>query len=240
MNKVKRAIIMAAGLGKRMYPLTLDTPKPLISVNGTRMIESIINALHINGINEIHVVVGYKKELFNYLKSIEGISLIDNPFFDSANNISSLYVARDFLEDAIILDGDQIINSPTILCPSFEKSGYNAVWTDSETSEWIMEVENNTVISCSRTGGTKGWQLYSISRWTKEDGQKLRYYLEQEFIGNNNKDVYWDDIPMFLHASDFNLGITPMNKGDIIEIDNIHELASNDNSYSIYLKDAHE
>ena len=114
------------------------------------------------------------------------------------------------------------------------------MWTDSDTSEWIMEVENNTVISCSRTGGTKGWQLYSISRWTKEDGQKLRYYLEQEFIGNNNKDVYWDDIPMFLHASDFDLGITPMHKDDIIEIDNIHELASIDNSYSIYLREAHE
>lgn len=46
MNKVKRAIIMAAGLGTRMKPVTLETPKPLIKVNGIRMIDTVIDALH--------------------------------------------------------------------------------------------------------------------------------------------------------------------------------------------------
>ena len=49
MNKVKRAIIMAAGLGTRMKPVTLETPKPLIKVNGIRMIDTVIDALHKNG-----------------------------------------------------------------------------------------------------------------------------------------------------------------------------------------------
>ena len=53
MHKVERAVIMAAGIGKRMQPVTLNTPKPLISVNGERMIESIIKGLNYNGINEI-------------------------------------------------------------------------------------------------------------------------------------------------------------------------------------------
>lgn len=56
MNEIKRAIIMAAGLGNRMKPVTLDTPKPLIKVNGKRMIDTIIDALHKNDINEIYVV----------------------------------------------------------------------------------------------------------------------------------------------------------------------------------------
>ena len=46
MNKIKRAIIMAAGIGSRMNPITLNTPKPLVKVNGKVMIESIIEALH--------------------------------------------------------------------------------------------------------------------------------------------------------------------------------------------------
>ena len=64
---VKRAIIMAAGSGIRMHPLTEEIPKPLVKVNGKRMIDSVIDALHINGIEEIYVVVGYLKEQFEVL-----------------------------------------------------------------------------------------------------------------------------------------------------------------------------
>ena len=73
---VKRAIIMAAGEGQRMRPLTLETPKPLIKVNGVRMIESVINSLHSNGIYEIYVVVGYLKEKFAFLESEFDVRLI--------------------------------------------------------------------------------------------------------------------------------------------------------------------
>ena len=66
-HQVKRAVIMAAGTGTRMRPLTLTTPKPLIKVNGSRMIDTVIEALHENGIREIYVVVGYLKEQFQDL-----------------------------------------------------------------------------------------------------------------------------------------------------------------------------
>ena len=43
-----------------------------------------------------------------------------------------------------------------------------------KTNEWLMQTLNNKIISCSRTGGKNGWQLYSISRWTEDDGKKLK------------------------------------------------------------------
>ena len=58
MSKITRAIIMAAGKGTRMHPITETLPKPLIRVHGKRMIDTIIEALHENGIYEIYVVVG--------------------------------------------------------------------------------------------------------------------------------------------------------------------------------------
>lgn len=235
MNRVQRAIIMAAGTGSRMRPVTLDIPKPLVKVNGARMIDTVIDALHKNGIYEIYIVVGYLKEKFDVLKEeYEGITLIENPYYDTCNNISSLYVARDYIENAIILDGDQIIFNQDILSPEFEKSGYNSVWTDKQTDEWLQTVENGIVTSCSRTGGKGGWQLYSISRWTAEDGKRLKKHLEHEFAEKKNTQIYWDDVVMFCHKDEYTLGIRPMNKNDIIEIDNLSELIEIDKSYEKY------
>ena len=233
MNRVKRAIIMAAGNGSRLHPVTLTTPKPLISVLGRRMIDTIIDALYANGIDEIHVVVGYLKEHFECLKDkYPNLDFIENPYYSTCNNISSLYMAREYLCDVMILDGDQLINDVSALSPEFERSGYNAVWTDGHTNEWLMTVnEEGVVTSCSRNGGEGGFALYSVSRWSAEDGAKLRRYLETEFIEKENTQIYWDDVAMFCHSEDFELGIREMKYGDVVEIDTYDELVELDASY---------
>ena len=239
MNRVKRAIIMAAGRGERMNPVTIMTPKPMVRVNGVRMIDTVIEALHKNDIYEIYIVVGYKQEKFLTLtQEYEGVVLIHNPYYDTCNNISSLYMAREHLEDCIILDGDQIIYDPEVLSPEFERSGYNAVWTDQPTTEWLMTVnDQGIVIDCSRTGGSHGWQLYSISRWSKEDGAKMRAHLELEFEEKKNTGIYWDDVVMFCHRDEYQLGIREMRKDEIVEIDDMAELAAIDPKYRIAIND---
>ena len=238
MHKVERAVIMAAGKGERLSPVTLTTPKPLVRVNGVHMIDTAINALHMNGINEIYVVTGYLRECFGELKrEYPEIQLIENPYFDRCNNISSLYAAREYLENAMILDGDQIIRDASVLSPEFERSGYNAVWTEGHTDEWLMTVKNGIVTGCSRTGGLHGWRLYSISRWSAEDGRKLREHLELEFIEKKNTGIYWDDVPMFCHPEEYELGIREMPENAVAEIDTIAELAAEDKEYLQYAEE---
>lgn len=233
---VKRAVIMAAGLGKRLQPVTFTTPKPLVRVGGERMIDTILKGLLENGIREIYVVVGHLKEQFEDLKAdYPEVTLIENPWYDSCNNISSLYVAREHLEDCMILDGDQIVRDPKVLSAEFAHSGYNAIWCEGETDEWLMQAEGPElfVTSCSRNGGSRGWQLFSISRWSEEDGKKLSELVEKEFEAGNRQ-IYWDDVPMFVHPKEFRLAVFPMERGDVTEVDNLRELQDLDPSYKAY------
>ena len=139
-------------------------------------------------------------------------------------------MAREFIEDCIIIDGDQIIYNPSILEPTFSLSGYNDIWCNNKTNEWLMDIKNGIVKKCYRNGGSSGWQLYSIYRWTTDDGKKLKKHLEIEFE-SGNKQIYWDDIDMFNNLSEYTLGIKEMKKNDIIEIDTLTELIQIDNSY---------
>ena len=110
---------------------------------------------------------------------------------------------------------------------------FRSVWCEGETDEWLMSVEDDIVTGCSRTGGSHGWQLYSISRWSDSDGRKLKNYLEEEFESGNTQ-IYWDDVAMFCHFEDFKLRIREMKREDIVEIDSLEELINIDSNYSEY------
>ncbi len=231
-HTVTHAIIMAAGTGTRLQPVTLSTPKPLVKVNGNRMIETIIQGLRSHGITTIYVVVGYLKEQFGFLKkNYPGLSLIENPYYDRCNNISSLFVVREHIGGSIILDGDQIIQNSNALEPRFIRSGYNCVWRDEPTVEWVLEVTDSIVTGCSRVGAPGGWQLYSVSRWTKSDGLRLKRHVEIEFIEKKNTTIFWDDIALFRYPDEYRLGIKAMEADDVIEVDTLEELIKLDPSY---------
>lgn len=233
MNIAERAVIVAAGFGSRLLPITKEIPKPLIKVNGKRIIDTIIDALHDNGIQEIHIVVGHLKELFyELLKKYQGIHFIENPYYQEYNNLSSLFCAREYLENAIVLDGDQIIKNRAILEPYFDASGYCCSWIDQENNgEWILKIEDKKIIGCDRNGKSKGLQLHSISFWSKKDAERLKKHLEEEFLVNRNKSIYWDDIVIFLHPEDYDLKIKKIASRDLIEIDSLSDLTAVDRSY---------
>ncbi|MBR4754220.1 MAG: NTP transferase domain-containing protein [Lachnospiraceae bacterium] len=236
MERIKRAIILAAGEGKRLRPVTLTTPKPLIKVKGRSFIHRIIDDLKKNDIHEIYIVTGYKKECFyEAFKDDPEIKIIENPYYLDGNNITSIYVARDYLPESFIIEGDQIINDPTIFNPEIEKSGYVARFLD-YAPEWAIKVENGRILDFSIEGRENSYRLWGVSMWGRHDGKMLAGFVERQVEVLKDLSIYWDEIALSPKraGSSFDLGIREINEGDIIEIDTFEELVSLDSSYKDY------
>ena len=104
-----RAILMAAGMGTRLRPLTENTPKSLIEVNGMSLLERQIINLKEVGIDEIIVLTGYLHEKFDDLVKKYNLIKVINDKYDIYNNIYTMYLVREYLEDAFVIDADNYI-----------------------------------------------------------------------------------------------------------------------------------
>lgn len=115
---ITRAIILSAGQGSRLLPVTLDLPKCLIPFAGRTLIEWQIAALAANGITDIHVVTGFRDHKVQAaLAAVAGVTITSwfNPFYKVADNLGSCWIARTAMDrDFIILNGDTLV-SPGIV-----------------------------------------------------------------------------------------------------------------------------
>lgn len=102
----KNAIILAAGFGMRMVPISMEIPKGLLEVHGELLIERTIRQLHESGIREIYVVVGFMKEKYEYLIDGFDVTLIVNPEYAAKNNLHSLKRALRHLSNSYIIPCD--------------------------------------------------------------------------------------------------------------------------------------
>lgn len=102
----RQAVILAAGYGMRMVPINTEVPKGLITIDGEPLIERLINQLREVGIRDIYIVVGFMKERYEYLIDKYEVNLIVNPEYSSRNNLHSLFLAKEHIENAYILPCD--------------------------------------------------------------------------------------------------------------------------------------
>lgn len=230
--RVKRAVFIAAGFGTRLVPVTLNTPKPLVRVNGTRIIDTLLDACLAVGIGEIYIVRGYLAEQFDQLLyKYPMIKFLENPSYNEANNIASAICARYLLRNAYILEADLLVRDPGALCKYHYTSDFLGIPME-RSNDWCFTVKDG-IIRGLEMGGLDCYQEVGISYWDAEDGAKLAEHLLQAYEMPGGKERLWEMVPLNIFRDAYQVEVRPCREGDVVEIDTFKELKALDKTYDV-------
>lgn len=231
--RVKKAIFFAAGFGSRLRPITLNTPKPMVRVHNTRIIETLLDACKKAEIDDIVIVRGYLKEEFDILlKKYPNIRFINNNYYSEQNNISSAYVAKEEFDNCYILESDLYLSNSDLIQKYEYNTNYLGKYVE-KTDDWCFQTKNKKILKYDR-GGTNCYHMYGVLHLTYEDSIKLKKDLD--YFYNNTpgaKDCFYDDVMLKFYKDKYDVFVRECKDKDIIEIDSFNELKEIDSSYNI-------
>ena len=229
-----RAIILAAGMGTRLRPLTNNMPKCLVSVSGEPMVERQIKFLKQKGIHDIIIVTGYLKDKLEYLKEKYGVKLIHNDKYDIYNNLYTMYLVRDYLQDSYVTEADVYMTKNYFEC-DLNSSVYFCGIKENFQGEWIVNFDKNERIYEINVAGGTDYIMSGISYWTKEDGIYIKQKLEEVIESGDFNKTYWDDV-VKNNLNNLNVYIKKISSNDWFEIDSIEDLRSAEEYNRVLLK----
>lgn len=235
-----QAIILAAGMGKRLGEYTKDNTKCMLEVNGVRLIDRALKTLHEVGVSRVILVVGYKgQNVKDYVGTdYNGTSIVyvDNTVYDKTNNIYSLYLAKDFMleEDTLLLESDLIYESNVVkkllqdpspniaLVDKYESWMDGTVVTIDEDNKITRFIDKNHF----KFGEIKDYyKTVNIYKFSKEFSAK--YYVPflaaySTALGNN--EYYEQVLRVILHLHETPLKALPLTGEIWYEIDDVQDL----------------
>jgi CTP:phosphocholine cytidylyltransferase-like protein len=230
--RVQRAVFIAAGFGSRLVPITLNTPKPLVRVNGTRIIDTLLDAVAGAGIKEVIIVRGYLGEQFDQLLyKHPQIKFLENPLYNESNNISSVMCVRYQLQNAYLLESDLFLRNPGLITKYQYTSNYLGVPVE-KTDDWCFETKNG-VISKIKVGGRNCHHMFGISYWNKQDGARMAEHIKQVYEMPGGKERYWDLVALEYFIKEYEVSVRECTFDDITEIDTFSELKALDPTYRV-------
>ncbi|TNG03574.1 MAG: phosphocholine cytidylyltransferase family protein [Gammaproteobacteria bacterium] len=173
-NRITTALLLAAGTGSRLHPLTLDAPKCLTEVGGEPMLGRLVGNLRLQGIKRLVVVTGYldhriREFLQNNAADLQ-VDYVFNPVYKTTNNIYSLWLAREIIDEPFILIESDLV---------FEESLLEAMLTPDKIAisnilPWmngtVVEINNEEAVTAFHVGHNvndallyKTVNIYSLS-----------------------------------------------------------------------------
>ena len=230
-----KAVILAAGRGNRMSTLGDRIPKCLIEYKGKTLIQRTLDILLDCGINDVTIVVGYKRDqLINHIEEVlpdNAIKFIYNPEYLNKENIYSVWCAKeDFNHDLIMMDADLLINKSVIdQIINYQKKNFLVVRKEISPDEMIVLLNKGTVIELSQNPDTREFNFdymvesVGIMKFSKIAAKSLIEEINT-FLNNSNLDQYYEAaVNNILKKLDFS--ILELNDNSIVvELDTIEDL----------------
>jgi HAD superfamily hydrolase (TIGR01450 family) len=241
-----KAIILAAGIGSRLRPMTNEKPKTLVKVNNKPMLGHIIDALFLNGIRDVIVCTGFQSnQIVNYCKNnypLINFIFVENKDYEDTNNMFSLFLARAYLNDDILLMNADLVFDSDIIKGLINEKGTAVAVDVGRYMEESMKVVlgDGTIRNISKKITKEASYGCSIDvyRISKEDAKFLS--LEMEDIIENKKDKnQWTEVMLDNLFSSGKVMARPFDIKNMrwYEIDNYEDLSSAEMLFNDKLRD---
>jgi len=244
-NRITTALLLAAGTGSRLYPLTKSSPKCLTLVNETSILERLLNNLKKQGFKRLVIVTGYQKECIKeFLGSKSGdltIEYIHSPLYRTTNNIYSLWMARNIINEPFVLfESDLVLNTSLLdemVFPDKMAVAEMQPWLDGTT----VSVSKTNQVTQFQKGTTEAYSdiryktvniySFSLSSW-KAVVKRLNQYISE---GNVN--CYYETVfSEMIDDKSLTFESVSFDHKPWYEIDTIYDLAEAEKLFPIVLK----
>ena len=244
-NKIKNCVILAAGLGVRLKPLTDEEPKCLTEVCGRTILKQNLEVLEKNGIKETVIVVGYLGDVIinrigSKYKSME-ITYIWNRIYDKTNSMYSAWLARKYLEKgSILIEGDTIFEE-SLIKELLDMPGENTYWAESIFTEkyngsMATTDKDKRIINVEIVRGrlkeykSNFFKSTGVLKITPEYGRDFSRWLSDD-VKKGNVSIYYD-LVIAKHLDDRPIYVCDITKkARWAEIDNFDDLKAAENIF---------
>lgn len=221
--RVKNAVLMAAGYGSRLGPITEQIPKGLLRIRGEVLVERQIEQLVEAGVADIFLVTGYRSEQFAYLGTHPHVHIVENPDYHRYNNTSSLYRVLDELDNTYICSADNYFTK-NVFAPYVYRSYYAATYGDEPTEEYYLSVDADDRITGVQIGGARGWYMMGHVYFTRAFSEKFRTLLRHAYeIDAAVREMLWEQFYM-QHLNELILYRKCYPQGIIYEFDTLSDI----------------
>ena len=246
-NRISTALLLAAGTGSRLFPLTKSSPKCLTLVNEKSILERLINNLKKQGFTRLVIITGYLNQcIIDELGSKSGdlsIEYLHSPLFRTTNNIYSLWMARNIINEPFVLfESDLVLNTSLL-----DKMVFPDKMAVAKMQPWL----DGTTVSINKRN-----QITEFQKGTKDTYTDIRYktvniysfslaswraVVEKlnQYIAKGNVNCYYEAVFSEMIA-DKSLSLESVSFDDKpwYEIDTINDLAEAEKLFPVELKTA--